>query len=80
MVNPESFQYLQSAEQKVLKFNSEAGVEKYSVTAKSDAEFITVYTIKNTKRLCLANLPYVNISKGRLAIYALNHRPLGHIW
>ena len=42
--------YLHYAEQKVLKLQSKSGVEKYSVAINSDAEFVTVYNIKNSNR------------------------------
>ena len=42
--------YVHYAEQKVLKLQSKSGVEKYSVATNSDAEFVTIYNIKNSNR------------------------------
>ena len=46
----ESSTYLHYAEQNVLKLQSKSGVEKYSVATNSDAEFVTIYNIKNSSR------------------------------
>ena len=42
--------HLNYAEQNVLKLQSKSGVEKYSVATNYNAEFVTIYNIKNSSR------------------------------
>ena len=65
----ESSIYLNYAEQNVLKLQPKSGVEKYSVATNSDAEFVTIYNIKNSSKKvisCHSSLCQYQQQKSRL--------------